>query len=133
MKIFIKSFVALRYICMSEKDSSSPSSSSSIAMPSTAKLEAIIYMLTLLIKIGKYLPWIVLGFAGVNLTLAVLNFTWWPSIGWGIFNSILAFAGFIFFGQLVRRRKIHRHEYRYTGRHLRRVRKISEKEKYAQR
>jgi hypothetical protein len=115
---------------MSEKDPSS--SSSPIAMPSTAKLEAIIYMLTLLVKIGKYLPWIVLGFAAINLTLAVLNFTWWPSIGWGIFNSILAFAGFLFFGQLVRRLKTHRHEYRYTGRHLHRVRKINEKEKYAQ-
>jgi hypothetical protein len=115
---------------MSEKDSSS--SSSPTAIPSTAKLEGVIYMLTLLIKIGKYLPWIVLGFAGINLTLAVLNFTWWPSIGWGIFNSILAFGGFLFFGQLVRRRKIHRHEYRYTGRHLHRVRKINQKEKYAQ-
>jgi membrane protein implicated in regulation of membrane protease activity len=116
---------------MSEKDSSS--SSSPIAMPSTAKLEAIIYMLTLLVKIGKYLPWIVLGFAGISLTLAVLNFTWWSSIGWGIFNSILAFAGFLFFAQLARRRKTHRQEYRYTGRHLHRVRKIDEKEKYAQR
>jgi membrane protein implicated in regulation of membrane protease activity len=108
-------------------------SSSSIPVPSTAKLEAIIYLLTLLIKIGKYLPWIVLGFAGINLTLAVLYFAWWNSIGWGIFNSILAFAGFLFFGQLVRRRKTHRKEYRYTGRHLHRVRKINEKEKYAER
>ncbi len=112
---------------MSEKDSSSSHS----AIPSTAKLEAIIYILTLLIEIGKYLPWIVLGFAGINLTLAVLYFTWWNSIGWGIFNSILAFAGFLFFAQLVRRRKVHRHEYRYTGRHLHRVRKVNnEKEKY---
>jgi len=108
-------------------------SSSSIPIPSTAKLEAIIYLLTLLIKIGKYLLWIVLGFAGINLTLAVLYFTWWNSIGWGIFNSILAFAGFLFLGQLVRRRNTHRQEYRYTGRHLHRVRKTNEKEKYVQR
>ena len=119
---------------MSENDppSSSPPSSP-IPVPSTAKLDAIIYGLDFLIKIGKYLPWIVLGFAVINLTLAVLNFTWWPSIGWGIFNSILAFAGLLFFGQLVRRRKTHRYEYRYTGRHLRReTKKINEEEKYAQ-
>jgi hypothetical protein len=115
---------------MSERDSSSSSPS---AVPSTAKIEAIIYMLSFLIEIGKYLPWIVLGFAGINLILAVLSFTSWNSIAWGIFNSILAFGGFLFFGQLVRRRKTHRHEYRYTGRHLHRVRKINEKEKYAQR
>ena len=115
------------------REEPSLSSSSSIPVPSTAKLEAIIYLLTLLIKIGKYLPWIVLGFAGINLTLVVLYFSWWNSIGWGIFNSILAFAGFLFFAQLVRRRKTHRQEYRYTGRHLHRVRKINEKEKYAER
>jgi membrane protein implicated in regulation of membrane protease activity len=118
---------------MSERDSSSSSSSSPIAMPSTAKLEAIILILSLLINIGKYLPWIVLGFAGINLILAVLYFTWWNSVAWGIFNSILAFGGFLFFSQLVRRPKTHRHEYRYTGKHLHRVRKINEKEKYAQR
>jgi hypothetical protein len=117
--------------CMSERDSSS--SSSPFAIPSTAKLEAIIQILSLLIKISKYLPWIVLGFAGVNLILAVLYFTWWNSVAWGIFNSILAFGGFLFFGQLVRRRKTYRHKYRYTGKHLHRVRKINEKEKYAQR
>jgi membrane protein implicated in regulation of membrane protease activity len=113
---------------MSEKESSSPG----FAIPSTAKLEAIIAMLSLLIKIGKYLPWIVLGFAAINLVLAVLYFTWWNSIAWGIFNSILAFGGFVFFGQLVRRRKTHRYEYRYTGRHLRKVRKINEKENYGE-
>src|SRR5919108_1120866 len=118
---------------MSERDSSSSSSSSPIAIPSTAKLEAIIYILSLLIEIGKYLPWIVLGFAGINLILAVFYFVWWNSVAPGIFNSILAFGGFLFFGQLVRRRKTHRHEYRYTGRHLHKVRKINEKEKYAQR
>jgi membrane protein implicated in regulation of membrane protease activity len=110
---------------MSEKDSSSPSDN---AMPSTAKLEAIIYLLTLLTKIGKYLPWIVLIFALTSLTVALLSFIWWHSIGWGIFNSILAFGGFLFFGQLVSRRKTHRQEYRYTGRHLHRISKSNEKE-----
>lgn len=115
---------------MSEKDSSSPSAN---AMPSTAKLEAIISLLTLLTKIGRYLPWIVLIFALISLTVALLSFFWWHSIGWGIFNSILAFGGFLFFGQLVRRRKTHRQEYRYTGRHLHRISKNDEKEKYAER
>jgi hypothetical protein len=32
----------------------------------------------------------------------------------GIVNLVLASAGLLFFGQLVRRRKIHRDNYRYT-------------------
>ena len=95
---------------MTEKDSSS-----SNAMPSTTKLEGVIVILTLLIKIGKYLPWIVLAFALVNLTLAVFYFTWWHNMAGGIVNLVLATAGLLFFGQLVRRRKIHRDNYRYTS------------------
>ena len=95
---------------MSEKDL--PSSSNATA--DTTKLEGVIVMLTLLIKIGKYLPWIVLAFAAVSMTLAVFCFTWWNNIAGGIVNLILAIAGFIFFAQLVKRRKIHRHDYRYT-------------------
>jgi membrane protein implicated in regulation of membrane protease activity len=95
---------------MAEKDL--PSSSN--ATSDTAKLEGVIVILTLLIKIGKYLPWIVLAFAAGNLTLAVFYFTWWNSMAWGIFNLVLAIAGFFFFAQLVRRRKIHRQNYRYT-------------------
>ena len=96
---------------MAEKDSSS-SSSNEIA--STAKLEGVIVILTFLIKIGKYLPWIVLAFAAVNMILAVFYFTWWNSMAGGIVNLVLATAGFLFFAQLVRRRKIHRNNYRYT-------------------
>lgn len=98
----------------------------------TAKMEMLIHVLTILIKIGKYLPLIVLCFATVNLTLAVLDFLYWNNIAGGIFNSILAFGGFHFFVQLVKRRKVHRYEYRYTGRHLRRARKIEEEERLAQ-
>jgi hypothetical protein len=97
---------------MAEKEEDSSSSSNAIS--STAKLEGVILILTLLIKIGKYLPWIVLAFAALNMVLAVLCFTWWNNMAGGIFNSVLAFAGFLFFAQLVRRRKIHRHNYRYT-------------------
>ena len=88
-------------------------------------------MLTLLIKIGKYLLWIVLGFALLNLTLAVLDFTVWNNIAVGVFNSILAFGGFVFFGQLFRRRTIHRYEYSNTTRHLRRLKKIEEEKRFA--
>jgi membrane protein implicated in regulation of membrane protease activity len=94
---------------MAEKDL--PSSSNATA--DTTKLEGVIVILTLLIKIGKYLPWIVLAFAVGNLTLAVFYFTWWNSMAWGILNLVLAVAGFVFFAQLVRRRKIHRENYLY--------------------
>jgi membrane protein implicated in regulation of membrane protease activity len=95
---------------MAEKDL--PSSSNATA--DTTKLEGVIVILTLLIKIGKYLPWIVLAFAVGNLTLAVFCFTWWNSMAWGILNLVLAVAGFVFFAQLARRRKIHRENYRYA-------------------
>ncbi len=98
---------------MAEKDLPS-SSSSSNATADTAKIEGVIVILTLLIKIGKYLPWIVLAFAAGNMTVAVFYFTWWNSMAWGILNLVLAVAGFIFFAQLLRRRKIHRQNYRYT-------------------
>lgn len=83
-------------------------------------MEVLIQMLTLLIKIGKYLPLIVLSFAMLNLTFAVLDFFYWNHLAWGIFNSILALGGFNFFVQLLKRRKVHRYEYRYDGRRSRR-------------
>ncbi len=89
-------------------------SPSSKPLASTARLEGVIMILTLLIKIGRYLPWIVLAFAGINMTLAVFYFASWNSVTGGIVNLILAVAGFLFFGQLVRRRKIHRHNYRHA-------------------
>jgi hypothetical protein len=92
--------------------------SESSLQSNTAKMGTIINMLTLLIKIGKYLLWIVLGFALLNLTLAILDFTVWNNIAVGVFNSILAFGGFVFFGQLSKRRTIRRYEYGYTTRHL---------------
>jgi hypothetical protein len=105
--------------------------SESSLLSNTAKMGAIIDTLTLLIKIGKYLLWIVLGFALLNLTLAVLDFTVWNNIAVGVFNSILAFGGFVFFGQLFRRRTIHRYEYGNTTRHLSRLKKIEEEKRFA--
>lgn len=89
-------------------------------MSNTTKMEVLIQMLTIVIKIGKYLPLIVLSFAMMNLTFAIWDFFFWNHIAWGIFNTILAIGGFNFFGQLLKRRKIHRYEYRYDGRHSRR-------------
>jgi 4-hydroxybenzoate polyprenyltransferase len=109
---------------MPEKD---PSPSN--ALPSTAKIEGVIIMLTVLIKIGKYLPWIVLAFAAGNMILAVLYFTWWNNILGGIINLILAIAGFFFFSQLVKRRKIHRYNYGYTRRDLSSEAKITDERK----
>jgi len=99
---------------MPEKD---PSSSSN-AIPSAAKIEGVIIMLTVLIKIGKYLRWIVLAFAAVNMILAVLCFTWWNDMLGGVINLALAIAGFFFFSQLFKRRKIHRYNYGYRRRDL---------------
>jgi membrane protein YdbS with pleckstrin-like domain len=99
---------------MPEKDPSTASNT----IPSTAKIEGVIITLTVLITIGKCLPWIVLAFATVNLILAVLCFTWWSNVLGGIINLVLAIAGFFFFSQLVKRRKIHRYNYGYRRRDL---------------
>jgi membrane-associated protease RseP (regulator of RpoE activity) len=90
--------------------------SSSNTIPSTAKLKGVIMMLTILIKIVRYLPWIVLAFAAINMIIAVLYFTWWHSMTGGILNLILGIAGFVFFAQLIRMRWIRRrgYNYRYT-------------------
>jgi hypothetical protein len=109
---------------MAEKDRSS-----SGAIASTAKLEGVIIMLAVLIKIGKYLAWIVLIFAAVNLILAMLYFTWWNNMLGGLFNLVLAIAGFLFFAQLIRRRKIHRYNYGYTRRDLPREAKTTTDER----
>lgn len=87
-------------------DSSNPS-----LISSTVKLQVVIGMLTTIIKIGKYLPHIVFTFATLNLTLAILDFTIWDSLPFGILNTILAIGGFVFTGQLLQRRSSSRHEY----------------------
>ena len=90
--------------------------SSSNTIPSTAKLQGVIVMLTILIKIVRYLPWIVLAFAAINIIIAAFYFTWWHSMTGGILNLILGIAGFVFFAQLIRMRWIRRrgHYYRYA-------------------
>ena len=78
-----------------------------------------IHLLGLLMTIGKYLPLIVGGFAVINLSLAYFDLFVWGHLAPGVLNALFALGGFIFFAQLLGRRKIHRYDYRYTGRHLR--------------
>ncbi len=91
-------------------------------------MEVVIQILAILIKIGKYLPLIVLSFAMLNLTFAVFDFFYWNHLAWGIFNSIMAIGGFNFFVQLLKRRKVHRYEYRYEGRQPRKRVQVEEPE-----
>lgn len=83
------------------------------ALQDSAKLGALIQLLSVVMKVGKYLPVIVVSFAGLNLLLAVNDFLV-SNTGFGILNSIFAFAGFVFLVQLHQRRKIHSYEYYYN-------------------
>ena len=82
----------------------------------TTRLQAVIVLLSVVIKIGKYLPFIVLAFAALNLSIAISEFAI-GGVSWGVINLVLAGAGFYFFYQLFQRRKVHRYDYRYSGRH----------------
>jgi hypothetical protein len=104
-----------------------PPSSNTIS--NTARIEAVIIVLTVLIKIGKFLPWIVLAFAAVNMALAILYLTWWNGMVGGIINLVLATAGFLFFAQLIKRRKIHRYSYQYRTARPFRVEDVGEERK----
>jgi hypothetical protein len=66
----------------------------------------VIYGIELLKRIGKNLPFIVLGFAGLNTILAITSYfsIQYPFV---IFNAICAGGGFSFFIQLHKRRNIH--------------------------
>jgi hypothetical protein len=81
----------------------------------STKLGAMIHLLGVLMKVGKYLPVIVVSFAGLNLVMAVNDFLV-SNTGFGILNSLFALGGFIFLAQLHQRRKIHSYEYYYNYR-----------------
>jgi hypothetical protein len=81
----------------------------------SSKLGALIHFLDVAMKVGKYLPVIVVSFAGVNLLLAVNDFLI-SNTGFGILNSLFALGGFILLIQLHQRRKIHSYEYYYNYR-----------------
>ena len=79
----------------------------------STKLGALIHLLEVAMKIGKYLPVIIVSFAGLNLVLAVNDFLV-SNTGFGILNSLFAAGGFIFLVQLHQRRKIHSYDYYYN-------------------
>ena len=79
----------------------------------STKLGALIHLLGVAMKIGKYLPVIIVSFAGLNLVMAVNDFLV-SNTGFGILNSIFALGGFIFLVQLHQRRKIHSYDYYYN-------------------
>ena len=79
----------------------------------STKLGALIHLLEIAMKVGKYLPVIVVSFAGLNLVLAVNDFLV-SNTGFGILNSIFALGGFIFLVQLHQKRKIHSYDYYYN-------------------
>jgi hypothetical protein len=79
----------------------------------STKLGALIHFLEIAMKVGKYLPVIVVSFAGLNLLLAVNDFLI-SNTGFGILNSIFALGGFILLVQLHQRRKIHSYDYYYN-------------------
>src|SRR5262245_25746099 len=87
----------------------------------TTRLQAVIVLLTIVIKIGKYLPYIVLAFATLNLSIAIFEFAI-GDVALGVSNLVLAGAGFYFLYQLLQRRNIHRYDYKYRGRHSARSR-----------
>lgn len=86
----------------------------------STKLGALVHFLGIVMKVGKYLPVIVVSFAGVNLVLALNDFLV-SNTGFGILNSLFALGGFILLAQLHQRRKIHSYEYYYN------YRKVSDK------
>ena len=83
------------------------------SLSDTTKLGALIHLVEIVMKVGKYLPVIVVSFAGLNLLLAVNDF-FISNTGFGILNSIFALGGFIFLAQLHQRRKIHSYDYYYN-------------------
>lgn len=83
------------------------------SLSDTTKLGALIHLLEIVMKVGKYLPVIVVSFAGLNLLLAVNDF-FISNTGFGILNTIFALGGFIFLVQLHQRRKIHSYDYYYN-------------------
>ncbi|MGI0019214.1 MAG: hypothetical protein ACREAY_01945 [Nitrososphaera sp.] len=78
--------------------------------PSTARITAVIYILGVLMVVGKYLPAITAFFAALNLVLAAYDFTAGET-GWMILHLIFGAGAVIFLVQLYQRRNIHSYDY----------------------
>ena len=75
----------------------------------STKIEGLIYLLEITIKVGKHFPIIILSLAGLNLLLAANDFLS-NSINFAILNSMFAFGGFVSLVQLHQSRKTHSFE-----------------------
>ena len=82
--------------------------------PDTTRITAAIYLIDLLMVIGKYLPLIAGAFAAISVAFAAYDFAT-NNIGWGIFSAIMGVGGLIFVAQLMQRRNMHSYDYQ---RHL---------------
>ena len=81
------------------------------APPDTTRITAAIYLLDLLMVIGKYLPLIAGAFAGISIAFAACDFAT-ANYGWGIVSAIFGVGGLIFVAQLMQRHNIHSYDYR---------------------
>jgi len=75
----------------------------------STKVGIFVYLLDVLIKVGRYFPIISLALASLNLFLAFTDFLT-NSIGFGILHSIFAIGGFIFLIQMRQMAKTNPHE-----------------------
>ena len=79
---------------------------------STARITGVIYILGVLMAVGKYLPAITAFFAALYLVLAAYDFSAGQT-GWMILHLIFGIGGVIFLVQLYQRRNIHSYDYPY--------------------
>jgi len=80
------------------------------AISDSTKIDGLIYLLEIIIKVGKYFPIIIISLASLNLLLAA-NDLLSNSISFAILNSIFALGDFIFLVQLHQRHKANPYEY----------------------
>ena len=80
------------------------------AISDSTQIDGLIYLLEIIIKVGKYFPIIIISLASLNLLLAA-NDLLTNSISFAILNSIFALGNFIFLVQLHQKHKTHPYEY----------------------
>jgi hypothetical protein len=90
-----------------------PTTASTIQPPvSTARLTAVIYMLGVLMVVGKYLPAITAFMAALNLGLAAYDYSAGET-GWMILHMLFGISSVIFLVQLYQRRNIHSYDHHH--------------------
>lgn len=72
----------------------------------STKINALVFLLDIIIKAGKYFPIISISLASLNFLLAVNNFLA-NNIWFGILNSLFAISGLIFLAQMHQMKKDH--------------------------